>query len=291
MNLRHSLSLTVSSVTLVLKVLIYTTVLFLIAFSLFMAITEPIIESFGEDFDLIAEIEEDLGALAGQSEGGPLKAFVESNSDDIVRAAVLYVLLFVLIRFGVAFSLIPTAFVFYNKMSTGFNAGFINSTVATGGKAALYALTYTAITVPADIVILVIGYFLTSFLGSAIGVAGLAVAILLTFALGAFRLAMTARWAPEMIAENLKFRRSASGFFNNFDWSYVKEIFPSMLMMLIFVSGIIVTTAVSTFGIIPIVVLPLAFVWYTAISAVGYFNFKKRKYYIDERVIDPQNRF
>ena len=82
MNLRHSLSLTVSSVTLVLKVLIYTTVLFLIAFSLFMAITEPIIESFGEDFDLIAEIEEDLGALAGQSEGGPLKAFVESNSDD-----------------------------------------------------------------------------------------------------------------------------------------------------------------------------------------------------------------
>ena len=39
MNFRHSLSLTVSSVTLILKVLLYTTVLFLIAFALFMAIT------------------------------------------------------------------------------------------------------------------------------------------------------------------------------------------------------------------------------------------------------------
>ena len=63
MNLRHSLSLTVSSVTLILKVLLYTTVLFLIAFALFMAITEPIIESFGSEFDMIAELQEDFSKL------------------------------------------------------------------------------------------------------------------------------------------------------------------------------------------------------------------------------------
>ena len=45
MNLRHSLSLTVSNAGLILKVLIYTTVLLLVGFALFSAITEPIIEA------------------------------------------------------------------------------------------------------------------------------------------------------------------------------------------------------------------------------------------------------
>ncbi len=291
MNLRHSLSLTVSSATLSLKVLLYTAVLLLIVFALFMAITEPIIESFGEDFDIITELEEDFTALATAGDDEPLKAFIGSNSDDIVRACVLYVLLFILIRFGVSFSLIPTAFVLYNKMSSGFNQGFINATVATGGKAALYALTYTAVTVPADIIILIAGYFLIGFLASALEAAGVALGILAVFALSALRLSLTARWAPEMIGENLKFSVSVRKFFSNFDWGYVKEIYPSMLIMMVAVSGIIATTAISTIGIIPIFVLPCAFVWYTAISAVGYFNYKKRKYYIDERVIDPNDRF
>ena len=291
MNLRHSLSLTVSSVTLILKVLLYTTVLFLIAFALFMAITEPIIESFGSEFDMIAELQEDFSAMLQRGDNGPLQNFISSNSDELVRTVILYILLFLLIRFGVAFSLIPTAFVLYNKMSTGFNQGFINATVATGGKAALYALTYTAITVPMDLIILIIGYYFVGFLVGTIGTVGLAIGTLCTMALAAFRLSLTAGWAPEMIAENLKFSVSVKRFFANFNWNYVKEIYPSILMMFITVRGIVATTAVPTIGIIPIFVLPCCFVWYTAISAVGYFNCKKRKYYIDERVIDPNDRF
>ena len=153
------------------------------------------------------------------------------------------------------------------------------------------ALTYTAITVPMDLIILIIGYYFVGFLVGTIGTVGLAIGTLCTMALAAFRLSLTAGWAPEMIAENLKFSVSVKRFFANFNWNYVKEIYPSILMMFITVTGIVATTAVPTIGIIPIFVLPCCFVWYTAISAVGYFNCKKRKYYIDERVIDPNDRF
>ena len=94
MNLRHSLSLTVSSVTLILKVLLYTTVLFLIAFALFMAITEPIIESFGSEFDMIAELQEDFSAMLQRGDNGPLQNFISSNSDELVTTVILYILLF-----------------------------------------------------------------------------------------------------------------------------------------------------------------------------------------------------
>ena len=50
-----------SNAGLILKVLIYTTVLLLVGFALFSAITEPIIEAVDSDVDLLAAIAEDQG--------------------------------------------------------------------------------------------------------------------------------------------------------------------------------------------------------------------------------------
>ena len=44
-------------------------------------------------------------------------------------------------------------------------------------------------------------------------------------------------------------------------------------------------------GLVPIVVLHSALVTYSALAMTGYFNVANRKYYIDERVIDPRVRF
>lgn len=292
MNLRHSLSLTVSNAGLILKVLIYTTVLLLVGFALFSAITEPIIEAVDSDVDLLAELKDDVAALFGIGHGGgSIDRFVSENIDSLTRAAILYVLLYVFLRLGVSFATVPVSFYLYNKMSANFNCGFINATVSTGGKAALLALTYTAVTAPTDLAILIGGGFFANWLGGAIGVAGVAIAILVIIALIAFRMSLTARWIPEMIADNLTFKKSVRAFFYRFDWAYVKEIYPSVLFMLIFVGGAVVVTAVETLGIVPIVVLPSAFVTYSAIAMTGYFNVTKRKYYIDERVIDPRDRF
>lgn len=294
MNLRHSLSITLSNSGLILKVLLYTTVLFLIVFALFTAITEPIIEALGSDVDLMEELEDDIAALFGigsRRPGGSINEFLNKNADSLARAAVLYFLLFILLRFGVAFAIVPAGFYIYNKMSANFNCGFINATVSTGGKAALFALTYTALTVPADILILAGCYFLATWLGGAVGIPGVAIALLILIALLALRLSLTARWIPEMISENLKFKDAAKAFFTRYDSAFVKEIYPSMLFLLIFAGGLTLATAVETLGIVPIVVLPAAFVAHTAISMTGYFNVMKRKYYIDERVIDPNERF
>ncbi len=292
MNLRHSLSLTVSNAGLILKVLIYTTVLMLIGFALFSAITEPIIEAVDSDVDLLQEFEDDVAALLGIGHGGgSIGEFVNENVDSLARAAVLYVLLYMFLKLGVAFAIVPVAFYLYNKMSANFNCGFINATVSTGGKAALFALTFTALTAPVDIGILLGGGYLANWLGGALGVAGVAVAVLAVLALVALRMALTARWISEMIAENLNFKKSVKAFFLRYDAMFVKEVYPSLLFMLIFVCGTVCATAVQTLGILPIAVIPASFVLYTAIALTGYFNVAKRKYYIDERVIDPKNRF
>lgn len=293
MNTRHALSLTISNIGLIVKVFLYTTVLILIGVAVFVSVTDPILEAMDEDIDLADEIREDFDLFfsgnreAGHSLNEGLKIFFSHNSAEITRAVVLYVVIFVLMRLGVSFALVPAAYVLYNKMSSNFNSGFLNAMIAMAGKGALFALTYTAITVPLDILIFIGTYFIASWLFNAINVIGLLIALLIALALYALRISLFGRWIPLTICENMKFADSCKAFFGDFKFSEVKEVYPSFLALLVSVCGIVASTAVFTVGVVPIAIVPAAFVGYNAITLVAYFNETKRKYYIDERIVSP----
>ena len=159
--------------------------------------------------------------------------------------------------------------------------------IAMAGKGALFALTYTVITVPIDIVIFVGSYFLASWLFNAFEIIGLVIAIIVAIALYALRISVFGRWIPLTICENMKFADSCRAFFGDFRFSAVKEVYPSFLAMLVFVFGVVASTALFTVGVVPIMIMPAAFVGYNCINLVAYFNETKRKYYIDERIVSP----
>ncbi len=293
MNTRHALSLTISNIGLIAKVFLYSTVLILIGVAVIVSVTDPILEALDADIDLADEIREDFdNFFAGNSGAGAalnagLKTFFSRNSAEIARAVALYIVIFVMLRLGVSFALVPAAYVLYNKMSSNFNSGFVNAMIAMAGKGALFALTYTVITVPIDMVIFAVCYFLASWLFNALDIVGLVIAVIAAIALYALRMSVFGRWIPLTICENMKFSDSCKAFFGDFSFSAVREVYPSFLAMLVSVFGIVAATAVFTLGVVPIMVLPAAFVGYNCINLVAYFNETKRKYYIDERIVSP----
>ncbi len=293
MNTRHALSLTVSNIGLIAKVFLYSTVLILIGVAVIVSVTDPILEALDADIDLADEIREDFNNFytgnreAGEALTAGLKTFFSRNSAEIARAVALYIVIFVLLRLGVSFALVPAAYVLYNKMSSNFNSGFVNAMIAMAGKGALFALTYTVITVPIDIVIFVGSYFLASWLFNAFEIIGLVITIIVAIALYALRISVFGRWIPLTICENMKFADSCRAFFGDFRLAAVKEVYPSFLVMLVLVFGVVASTALFTVGVVPIMIMPAAFVGYNCINLVAYFNETKRKYYIDERIVSP----
>lgn len=293
MNTRHALSLTISNIGLIAKVFLYSTVLILIGVAVIVSVTDPILEALDADIDLADEIREDFDNFyagnreAGEALGAGLKTFFSQNSAEIARAVAMYVVIFVLLRLGVSFALVPAAYVLYNKMSSNFNSGFVNAMIAMAGKGALFALTYTVITVPIDIAVFIVCYFLAAWLFNALNIIGFLIAVLVAIAVYALRISVFGRWIPLTICENMKFADSCKAFFGDFRFSAVKEVYPSFLAMLVTVFGIVAATAVYTVGVVPIVIMPAAFVGYNCINLVAYFNETKRKYYIDERIVSP----
>ena len=283
MILKHSLSLTLTNVKIVFKVLIYCLIIFIVGAAVFVTISEPVLDAFNASFDLneiFAHFEEVMKGDGGVFERiiASVDHFAETHPDELVKSIVFSIVLIIVVKFFFALIVCPVAYVINHKMSTRFEEDFIHSIVSTGWKSVGVAGVYTLISAPIDILVVAGAFFLGKWLSLIIGVFGVMFAISVGLLLITLRLAVMGQWVAVFINENLKFSlQFKRGFRAGF--KCLPKVFPVMLALIVVTYGIIMTTAIPTFLIIPVVCVPFALVGFTAIHLVAYYQENDKNYY------------
>lgn len=295
MILRHSLSVTLGNYKLIIKVFIISAILSLAAIAVFASILTPILNAVGANSDFVPMLEgafdklmhgdvsiiDDILVKADEILGGA--------NVDLSGAIAWSVAMAFIIKLLFAFLCVGAGYVIYNKLISDCENGYVNAIVSTLAKAVPYAVINALVTVPADIGIAVATYYLAKLLLKGLGLAGLILALFIGILLYTARVAIIGQFIPTMFAENL-------GFFKSFRKAAVasakafKEAYPVMLVLTVGIFGVIFTTAVPTVGILPIAILPVMLVLYCSVNTIICFRARGQKYYIDERVVEPETK-
>ncbi len=290
MLLRHTLSLTLSNMKLVFKVLLYALVIIVLGSAVIVTIATPILDALGETINLKETVDHFIdNVLSGEGSAldgviGAFEHFSEIHSGDLVKGAVLFLLVVFIAKLMLALVVCPVAYVLNGKMATNFTEGFFHSVMVVGWKGVLLATVYTLISFPIDFGIILGSFYLGKWMLQGIGIFGIVFALGVLLVLFSLRMSLMGQLVPTLISENIKFdvqfkRGLRQGF------KLLKKTFPSMLALNIFAFGIITTTLIPTVFIIPIVTVPMVLVGYVSIHLITYYRENNREYYIDEHVI------
>ncbi len=286
MLLKHSLSLTITNVQLVFKVLIYAFVVFFIGSAILVTIADPVLNLIGQNVNLAEFFNAFINDLL-KGEGAVFESiinsvdnFATSNPTDLIKVIGLFVALIVAIKYFFAIIVCPVAYVLNHKMATHFTEGFFHAFVNVGFKGIATASLYTLICAPLDILIIVGAFFLGRWLTLGIGLFGMIIAIGVGIILLTLRLSIMGQWVAVFINENIKFSLQFKRGFRAGIKS-IARLFPATLTLVLVEFGIVMTTLVPTFLIIPIVSVPFAIVCFTAIHLVNYYIDNERAYYHD----------
>ena len=290
MLVRHSLSLTLSNMQLVFKVLLYVLIVCIIGAAVFITIAEPIFSSIGESVNVTESLTHFLdGIISGDGsvfDGivNSVNHFAETHPNEIVDIVGLIIVLFFVMKLLLALVTCPSAYVINNKMATNFTEGFFHSVMMVGWKGVLTALVYTLISTPIDVIIIGGAFFLGRWLVLGIGLFGMIFAIVLALLLLTIRMSIMGQWVAVLINEKLDFSLQFKRAFKQ-GFKYMHKVFPAMLTLNLAIFGVVTTTLIPTFFIIPVVMMPVALIAFTVIHLITYYMVNERDYYIDERVI------
>lgn len=286
MLLKHSLSLTITNVQLVFKILIYAFVVFFIGSAILVTIADPVLNLIGQNVNLAEFFNAFINDLL-KGEGAVFESiinsvdnFATSNPTDLIKVIGLFVALIVAIKYFFAIIVCPVAYVLNHKMTTHFTEGFFHAFVNVGFKGIATASLYTLISAPLDILIVVGAFFLGRWLTLGIGLFGMIIAIGVGIILLTLRLSVMGQWVAVFINENIKFSLQFKRGFRA-GLKSIARLFPAILTLVLVEFGIVMTTLVPTFLIIPIVSVPFAIVCFTAIHLVNYYQVNERAYYHD----------
>ncbi len=275
MLLKHSISITITNVQLVFKILIYAFVVFFIGSAVLVTIADPLLGTLGQQMNIEEMFDSFItNVLAGNGavfDGiiATFDSYWQSNPTAFLKLIGLLIVLFVGIKYFFALIICPVAYVLNHKMQTNFTEGFFHAIVSVGFKGVGTASLYTLISAPIDILIVVGAFFLGRWLTLGIGLFGMITAIVLGLILITLRMSIMGQWVAVFINEKIKFslqvkRGFRAGFIG------LTKTFPAMLTLAIVEFGIVTTTLIPTFLIIPIVSVPFAIVCFTAIHLVNY---------------------
>lgn len=287
---RHSLSLTVSNINLVFKVLVYALIIIVIGSALVVTIVSPILEALGETInvaDYIDHFVEDF--LRGDNAVfdriiNTVDSFTATHPDDVLKVSILGVLIFLVAKLLIALIVCPVAFILNSKMATNFQEGFFHSVMVIGWKGVLMGLVYTLISYPIDLGIVALAFFLGKWMVQGIGIFGMLFALSLGLVLITLRMSVMGQLVPTLINENIKFNLQFKRGFK-LGIKLMSKTFPAILTLNLVAFGIISVTLIPTFLIIPTVMVPIILVGYTAIHLIAYYQYNQKEYYIDEIIV------
>lgn len=285
MLLKHSLSITITNVQLVFKVLIYAFIVFFIGLAVLVTIVDPIMGAIGDGFNFVEFINRFINNLTEgdgavfQSIINSVNRFAEEKPQELAKILGLGTVVFVGMKYFFALIVCPLAYVLSHKMTTHFTEGFFHAVVSVGFKGVGMASLYTLISAPIDILIIVGCFFLGRAL-TVVGIFGMIFAIVVGLLLITLRLSIMGQWLAVFIIENinfgLQFKRGFRAGIKSLSYTY-----PALLTLVLVEFGIVMTTLVPTFLIIPIVSVPFAIVMFVAVHLVNYYRANECNYYFE----------
>lgn len=298
MIFKNSVSIFLSNISLIYKLLIFMMIVLIIAVALFIGIIGPVLGNIFSTSDLTTFMQTDdldnLDKITFKDLFGSLiqdlRGVFDLNKTVIYSTLAWMGLVYLLARFFFTLSHVPIAKVIYDKMSSNFNNGFLAAFIQYSRQAFGYALFSSLISVPLDLLVTLGVVMLGIKLSSVVNIFAIAFSITIIMLYSALRSSLFNQWIPFIIAENLgtvqAFKKCITSSLTS-----LKDIFASTLIVYVLV---IWATGgglnLITFGIVPIFIVPFAMVFLNIMYMVKYFNNNNKKYYVDQtRIEDPAN--
>jgi len=291
---RYSFTMLGRNFDLILKVLIYGFVLMLICSALLVSIVNPILDALNSNLDFSGRLVEILSDLINREHADVLERFVRDLnmvlseiSSQVYIAFLLIGLVVFIAKFFFSLIDVPMSEVIYGRMSKNFSVMFRHVLVSSLGKALLYSLINTAVTVAADTVIAIVCFYMMRLLYFAVGPLSIAIAALLFFGLIAARMAILGQWVPQMVCEK---KSVARAFRKSFRYSvkYFWKVMPVIFVVNVIVFSVIMTTLLLTFGLLPALTMPFFLIQIATLNLVANFTYNKKKFYVDEVTVVNQ---
>lgn len=236
--------------------------------------------------DYISGTNISLGESLEQFYGASSEAIEMISANVFDTAYITIAVALVVSRFLFSLRTLPTYDIMNCYMEEGANYFFMNNFIRNFSKSAKFASLQTLFSLPFDILIFGLGYFLAGFIFSTLGIFAPFVVIILLVCLIAFRYTLFFFWAPLVVKGMPIVKAFGEGLklgMKNFG-----DIFIMMTTYLVFMFAIVTNLLFTTYGVGLLFALPLFFIFNVALSLVKYYDVARLRYYVTaDTVITP----
>ncbi len=297
MEFKYSISMLFSRMGYLFKVLVWVLICLVVVGAIGAGIMVPIVRAFSTNeevatqlrevvsvvkdtiyarnniFEAIVELTETMNALASEllENTGAFVGFV---------FAVLFVYMLYSFLIGIIFY--PTSDMINKMMSSSMKFGLASSLAMNFKNAARYSFARCVITLPVDVVIILVLYGLFVGLFKGIGLFCLPIVLFISMVLISLRSTLFAGWLPRFLFNPKEkvltsFYRSLAAVKANF-----RELFKAYAITTCLAYMLIVAFAIPTFGLILIIAPAMYYFMLRAIELVGYYKMNEMCFYIDD---------
>ncbi len=284
MPIKHTYSILCCNLSLVLKISVIILIILLIAIASFYGLIHPIyleVRDVIENQNFIVSANElinhplhTLSSLAQSYVG-----FFENIKWQ--TTFVWMIIVFVGFKFFFTLPLLPATKVLYVKMSTGFDVGITNAFISTGFQNLLLAFVSSIVLSIIDLGLLAAILALCYGLLKIMGIVAIPLSIIIYILLLTARMAVICQWLPEICASESKniFRNLGNSLL--FSLKKFRKNFLCLLFINVVLYAVICATALFSFGVIPLIMIPIYYVQYCIMTLTLNFSYHKSKYYTD----------
>lgn len=288
MPIKNSFSVLLCNFKLVGKILFFILIVMLIASAVLMSIASPVLKAYFQ------KLQDEAPINADEFLKHPIKSlerffnffieFTQENSAMVNKRIWFLILTLVISRFLLFLPLFPVTKILHEKMTSGFDAGLVNSFITTLWQNLLFNLIFSITLGLADIGIFIALIYFTSYLMSAIKVLALPIGLLVALAIYSLRITLFCQWLPEYFSNKPKnvFLALGDGFktcFKSFGKNYI-----CVFVMTVVGFSLMATSFITTFGLVPALLVPTFMVFHSAMCLCLNYGYHKHKYFTDNGV-------
>ncbi len=300
MSFINAIKLALSRSGLLFKILLYDIIVLFVVVGACAGVLISEIQYVSQEIgqlDIMTKLAEGLKLYLSGNEltiGESLQSFYEATSQafNIIStnvfntAYIAIAIAFIVTRYLFALRTLPTYDIMNRYMEEGSNYFFMSTFVSSFKKSAKFATFQTLFCLPFDVLMFVIGYFLTGFLFGVLGILAPFIVIIVIICLIAFRYTLFFFWAPLVVRGTPIIKAFTEGLklgLKNFG-----DIFTLMIVYLILMFATLSTLLFATYGVGLLIALPLFFIFLVALALVKYYDVARLRYYVTaDTVINP----
>ena len=284
MPIKHTYSILCCNLSLVAKIALIILIVLLLAVACFYGLLHPIylnireiIENQNFAVDANELINHPIVTLSSLA-----KSYIGFFEQLHWQKSFLFaVLLLIGFKFFLTLPLLPATKVLHTKMSTGFDIGILNAFISTGFQNLLLAFVSSIVLTIVDVALVAALLALCYGLLTLIGIFAFPITLLVALFLFTARMTIVCQWLPEICASQSKniFRNLGNGLL--FSLKRFEKNFLCLLFINVVIVAIVSSTMIFSFGVIPILMLPIYYVQYCIMTLTLNFSYHKSKYFID----------